>query len=491
MEAARAPCAAARPAAVAALRAGMRAAAPAGGGLRAAPLRRLPEPRRRRGRRGRGVDPPAPPDGGGPAPRQPACRLLHQRPQRGDRPASRALGAADGAPWRRRPRRRRRARDPGERAERREDAIRLQEALARMRANYREAIVLRFGLGLSVPEIAEHLQISLPAAKKLVLRATAQVGSGWRRSRAQEFCPEMRELAHRALFEKEACGARRASRGAGCFTPTSSTAAPAVRFSPASMAPCMSSAARRCCPRSPPASSATRSGSPITWRVGRAMRRMAFRSGSRRCASRPSRRAALCSPATPARRARWPGPARRSRRSAPPVPRAPRPVWPPGSLDPGLGVSAPPLNHDPKPARVKSDLRSGATVRTAGAPKRLRLQNRRQRPNQPPRPSPKPSSARADRRPDRPNAGSAKPPNGIRLRERSADRRRKPPPHRRPRRHRRRAAARARSRRRRGPSASAAGSAPRARLPRLSWPAASRSRRRRGIDPRALAVWAS
>jgi len=44
-----------------------------------------------------------------------------------------------------------------------------------MRGNYREAIVLRFGLGLTVPEIARHLQISLPAAKKLVLRATRQV----------------------------------------------------------------------------------------------------------------------------------------------------------------------------------------------------------------------------------------------------------------------------------------------------------------------------
>ena len=56
---------------------------------------------------------------------------------------------------------------PTERAERREDAARLSEALARLRGNYREAIVLRFGLGLSVPEIAQHLEISLPAAKKL------------------------------------------------------------------------------------------------------------------------------------------------------------------------------------------------------------------------------------------------------------------------------------------------------------------------------------
>ena len=95
---------------------------------------------------------------------------------------------------------------PAERAERREDAVRLQEALGRMRANYREAILLRFGLGLSVPEMAEHLQISLPAAKKLVLRATAQVRKRLESIEGQEFCPEMRRLAHRSLFEKEACG---------------------------------------------------------------------------------------------------------------------------------------------------------------------------------------------------------------------------------------------------------------------------------------------
>ncbi len=46
---------------------------------------------------------------------------------------------------------------PPEFAEAREDAARLQEALARMRGNYREAIMLRFGLGMTVPEIGEQL----------------------------------------------------------------------------------------------------------------------------------------------------------------------------------------------------------------------------------------------------------------------------------------------------------------------------------------------
>ncbi len=95
---------------------------------------------------------------------------------------------------------------PAERAESREDAVRLQEALGRMRGNYREAILLRFGLGLSVPEIAAHLQISLPAAKKLVLRATAQVKKRLEAIDSAQFCPEMRELAQRSLFEKQASG---------------------------------------------------------------------------------------------------------------------------------------------------------------------------------------------------------------------------------------------------------------------------------------------
>lgn len=95
---------------------------------------------------------------------------------------------------------------PAERAESREDAVRLQEALGRMRPNYREAILMRFGLGLTVPEIAANLQISLPAAKKLVLRATRQVRERLGAIEGEEFCPEMRDLARRSLFEKEASG---------------------------------------------------------------------------------------------------------------------------------------------------------------------------------------------------------------------------------------------------------------------------------------------
>lgn len=95
---------------------------------------------------------------------------------------------------------------PGEQAESREDSVRLQEALARMRGNYRDAILLRFGVGLTVPEIAERLAISLPAAKKLVLRATEQARKRLAAIEDQDFCPEMRELVRQSLFDRELAG---------------------------------------------------------------------------------------------------------------------------------------------------------------------------------------------------------------------------------------------------------------------------------------------
>jgi RNA polymerase sigma factor (sigma-70 family) len=93
-----------------------------------------------------------------------------------------------------------------ERTEGREDAARLREALARMRGNYRETILLRFGLGLTVPEIAAHFDISVAAAKKRVLRATAQVRKRMAAIEEQEFCPEMRKSARSSLLEKRASG---------------------------------------------------------------------------------------------------------------------------------------------------------------------------------------------------------------------------------------------------------------------------------------------
>jgi RNA polymerase sigma factor (sigma-70 family) len=95
---------------------------------------------------------------------------------------------------------------PSERAEAGDEAMRLREALGRMRGNYREAVLMRFGLEFSVPEIAAQLQISVPAAKKLVLRATRQARERMERIEAAEFCEETRRFARDSLFDKEATG---------------------------------------------------------------------------------------------------------------------------------------------------------------------------------------------------------------------------------------------------------------------------------------------
>ncbi|HYJ22891.1 MAG TPA: RNA polymerase sigma factor [Solirubrobacterales bacterium] len=94
---------------------------------------------------------------------------------------------------------------PVELASTQEDATRFQEVLGRMRPNYREAILLRFGLGMTVPEIARRLGISLPAAKKLVLRATDQARKRLTSIEGAEFCEQMRDQVRRLEFEGHAC----------------------------------------------------------------------------------------------------------------------------------------------------------------------------------------------------------------------------------------------------------------------------------------------
>ena len=95
---------------------------------------------------------------------------------------------------------------PEEHAESHENVVRLREAMARMRPNYREAIMLRFGLGLSVPEISERLGVSLPAAKKLVLRSTEQIRKRMEAIDGRRFCHEMREIAERSVLDGELAG---------------------------------------------------------------------------------------------------------------------------------------------------------------------------------------------------------------------------------------------------------------------------------------------
>ena len=84
--------------------------------------------------------------------------------------------------------------------------MRLQEALARMRGNYREAIVLRFGAGADVPEIAEHLEDEPAGGEEAGAARDPQVKKRLESIEGAEFCPEMRELARRSLFEKQASG---------------------------------------------------------------------------------------------------------------------------------------------------------------------------------------------------------------------------------------------------------------------------------------------
>ena len=95
---------------------------------------------------------------------------------------------------------------PAERAESRDNVVRLQEALARMRDGYRETILLRFGLGMTVPEIAAHFGMSETAAKKRVLRASRQVRKRMAEVEGEQFCPQMRELARGFAFEVDAAG---------------------------------------------------------------------------------------------------------------------------------------------------------------------------------------------------------------------------------------------------------------------------------------------
>ena len=95
---------------------------------------------------------------------------------------------------------------PPERAESREDSVRLQEMLARMRAKHSEALMLHYGLGMTVPQIASHLGLSPPAAKKRMLRAVSEARERIAEIEGAETCPQMRSLAWRSMFDKGASG---------------------------------------------------------------------------------------------------------------------------------------------------------------------------------------------------------------------------------------------------------------------------------------------
>jgi RNA polymerase sigma-70 factor (ECF subfamily) len=64
---------------------------------------------------------------------------------------------------------------PSQQASRREQAVLLANALARLPANYREVLILRHLQGLSFPEVAQRMQRSLDSVEKLWTRALGRL----------------------------------------------------------------------------------------------------------------------------------------------------------------------------------------------------------------------------------------------------------------------------------------------------------------------------
>lgn len=96
--------------------------------------------------------------------------------------------------------------EPEELAERREVSARMREVLARTSPRQREVLVLRFGLGLTVPEIAAQMDISLPAAKNLLARGIEQARHRVEAIEGQRFCPEIQSLLRSAVIDKDLAG---------------------------------------------------------------------------------------------------------------------------------------------------------------------------------------------------------------------------------------------------------------------------------------------
>ncbi len=95
---------------------------------------------------------------------------------------------------------------PEELAERREVGFRMREVLARISRRQRQVLILRFGLELTVPEIAEQMGISLPAAKNLLARGIEQARRRIEAIEGERFCPEIQSLLRRAVVDKNLCG---------------------------------------------------------------------------------------------------------------------------------------------------------------------------------------------------------------------------------------------------------------------------------------------
>jgi len=64
---------------------------------------------------------------------------------------------------------------PSERAARREEAVRLADAMERLPDDYRDVIALRHLRGMTFPEVAEAMQRTLPSVEKLWARGLARL----------------------------------------------------------------------------------------------------------------------------------------------------------------------------------------------------------------------------------------------------------------------------------------------------------------------------
>jgi RNA polymerase sigma factor (sigma-70 family) len=95
---------------------------------------------------------------------------------------------------------------PEELAERREVGSRMREVLARISRRQRQVLILRFGLELTVPEIAGQMGISLPAAKNLLARGIEQARRRVEAIEGERFCPEIQSLLRSAVVDKDLCG---------------------------------------------------------------------------------------------------------------------------------------------------------------------------------------------------------------------------------------------------------------------------------------------
>jgi hypothetical protein len=63
--------------------------------------------------------------------------------------------------------------------------------------------MLRFGAGMTVPEVAARMQVTQPAAKNVIARATEQARRHFEAIEARRFCPEIQHLVRASLLDSE------------------------------------------------------------------------------------------------------------------------------------------------------------------------------------------------------------------------------------------------------------------------------------------------